>query len=125
VLAGGGGGADGAADGFASVTGILIGDIPSVTAIPVLGRGNQRGLNTALSGIDVSPRLLAQGRVQGMKYIPKRMLVIVAKDSDVEKIIDGIIQENRTGYIGDGKIFVCPTDDAIRIRTNEVGDNAL
>ncbi|MDR0768766.1 MAG: P-II family nitrogen regulator [Dysgonamonadaceae bacterium] len=100
-------------------------DIPSVTAIPVLGRGNQRGLNTALSGIDVSPRLLAQGKVQGMKYIPKRMLVIVAKDSDVEKIVDGIIQENRTGYIGDGKIFVCPTDDAIRIRTNEVGDNAL
>ncbi|MDR0733914.1 MAG: P-II family nitrogen regulator [Dysgonamonadaceae bacterium] len=100
-------------------------EVPSVTAIPVLGRGNQRGLNTVLSGIDVSPRLLAQGKVQGMKYVPKRMLVIVAKDSDVEKIIDSIIQENRTGYIGDGKIFVCPADEALRIRTQERGNDAL
>jgi nitrogen regulatory protein PII 2 len=100
-------------------------EIPSVTAIPVLGRGNQRGLNTTLSGIDIHPRLLAQGRSQGMKYIPKRMLVIVAKNSDVDRIVEGIIQVNWTGYIGDGKIFVCPADDALRIRTNENGDNAL
>lgn len=100
-------------------------EIPSVTAIPVLGRGNQRGLNTMLSGIDVHPQLLAKGRVLGMKYIPKRMLVIVAKDSEVDKIVESIIQVNRTGYIGDGKIFVCPTDDALRIRTNESGENAL
>jgi nitrogen regulatory protein PII 2 len=100
-------------------------DIPSVTAIPVLGRGNQRGLNPVLSGIDIPPHVLAKGRVQGMKYIPKRMLVIVAKDGDVEKIAESIIKANRTGYIGDGKIFVCPTDDALRIRTNEAGDNAL
>ncbi|MDR2692413.1 MAG: P-II family nitrogen regulator [Dysgonamonadaceae bacterium] len=100
-------------------------EIPSVTAIPVLGRGNQRGLNTMLSGIEVHPQLLAKARVLGMKYIPKRMLVIVAKDGDVDKIVESIIQVNWTGYIGDGKIFVCPTDDALRIRTNETGDNAL
>lgn len=100
-------------------------EIPSVTAIPVLGRGNQRGLNTMLSGIDLHPKLLAKGRTQGMKYIPKRMLVIVAKDGDVDKIVENIIQVNWTGYIGDGKIFVCPTDDALRIRTNESGDKAL
>nr|BAA86280.1 GlnB-like protein [nitrogen fixing bacterium ANFK33] len=100
-------------------------EIPSVTAIPVLGRGNQRGLNTTLSGIDIHPQVLAKGRVLGMKYIPKRMLVIVAKDGDVDRIVESIIQVNWTGYIGDGKIFVCPTDDAVRIRTNESGDVAL
>jgi nitrogen regulatory protein PII 2 len=100
-------------------------EVPSVTAIPVLGRGNQRGLNTTLSGIDVHPKLVAKGRVSGMKYIPKRMLVIVAKDSETDKIVERIIQANWTGYVGDGKIFVCPTDDALRIRTNEAGDNAL
>ena len=100
-------------------------EIPSVTAIPVLGRGNQRGLNTTLNGIDIHPQLLAKGRVVGMKYIPKRMLVIVAKDSDVDRIVESIIQVNWTGYIGDGKIFVCPTDDALRIRTDERGDIAL
>jgi nitrogen regulatory protein PII 2 len=100
-------------------------EIPSVTAIPVLGRGNQRGLNTTLSGIDVHPQLLAKGRITGMKYIPKRMLVIVAKDETVDRIVESIIRANWTGYIGDGKIFVCPADDALRIRTNESGENAL
>ncbi|MDR3340907.1 MAG: P-II family nitrogen regulator [Candidatus Symbiothrix sp.] len=100
-------------------------EVPSITAIPVLGRGNQRGLNTLLSGIDVPTQLLAKGRIMGMKYVPKRMLVIVSKDEDVDKIVKAIIQSNRTGYIGDGKIFVCPTDDALKIRTQECGDAAL
>jgi nitrogen regulatory protein PII 2 len=100
-------------------------DIPSVTAIPVLGRGNQRGINTTLSGIDIHPKLLAKGRTMGMKFVPKRMLVIVAHDKDVNTIVDVIVKTNRTGYIGDGKIFVCPTDDALRIRTKETGDAAL
>jgi nitrogen regulatory protein PII 2 len=100
-------------------------EVPSITAIPVLGRGNQRGLNTLLSGIDVPTQLLAKGRIMGMKYVPKRMLVIVAKDEDVDKIVKAIIRSNRTGYIGDGKIFVCPADDALKIRTQECGDDAL
>jgi nitrogen regulatory protein PII 2 len=100
-------------------------DVPSVTAIPVLGRGNQRGLNTTLSGIDVHPKLLAKGRTMGMKFIPKRMLVIVAADKDVNTIVHTLVEANRTGYIGDGKIFICPTDDALRVRTKERGDDAL
>jgi nitrogen regulatory protein PII 2 len=99
--------------------------VPSVTGIPVLGRGNQRGLNTALNGIDVHPQLLAKGRTMGMKFIPKRMLVIVVRDEDVDTIVGAIVKANRTGYIGDGKIFVCPTDNALRVRTKESGDAAL
>ena len=100
-------------------------NIPSVTAIPVLGRGHQRGINTILSGIDVHPDILAKASTHGMKFIPKRMLVIVAKDEDVDTIVEAIVKSNKTGYIGDGKIFVCPTDHALRVRTNEVGDVAL
>jgi nitrogen regulatory protein PII 2 len=100
-------------------------NIPSVTAIPVLGRGHQRGINTILSGIDVSKEALQKGTVAGMKFVPKRMLVIVAKDEDVDRIIDALVKVNKTGFIGDGKIFVCPTDNAQRIRTKESGDAAL
>lgn len=100
-------------------------EIPSVTAIPVLGRGNQRGLNPILSGIEISPDTMAKGRITGAKFVPKRMLVIVAKDEDVDKIVDMLVKTNKTGYVGDGKIFVCPTDNAMRIRTKETGDSAL
>ncbi len=100
-------------------------NVPSVTAIPVLGRGNQRGINPILSGIEVSKDALIKGSVSGMKFVPKRMLVIVAKDEDVDKIVDIIARTNRTGYIGDGKIFVCPTDNALRVRTKESGNTAL
>jgi nitrogen regulatory protein PII 2 len=100
-------------------------NISSVTAIPVLGRGNQRGINTMLAGIEVSKETLLKGSVSGMKFIPKRMLIIIAKDEDVDKIINVIIKNNRTGYIGDGKIFICPADNAMRIRTQETGTSAL
>jgi len=100
-------------------------NVPSVTAIPVFGRGNQRGINTILSGIEVSKETLVKVQIAGMKFIPKRMLIIVAKDDDVKPIVDAIIKSNRTGYIGDGKIFICPTDDAIKVRTKECGDAAL
>ncbi|WP_080905597.1 P-II family nitrogen regulator [Parabacteroides sp. Marseille-P3160] len=100
-------------------------EVPSVTAMPVLGRGNQRGLNAILNGFDVHPGLIAKGHTMGMKFVPKRMLIIVASDENVEIIMNALIKANRTGYIGDGKIFVCPTDDAVRIRTNESGDTAL
>jgi nitrogen regulatory protein PII 2 len=99
--------------------------VPSVTAMPVLGRGHQRGINPVLAGIEVSKDVLAKGSTSGMKFVPKRMLVIVAKDEDVDSIVNAIVKTNKTGYIGDGKIFVCPTDNALRIRTKEGGDAAL
>jgi nitrogen regulatory protein PII 2 len=100
-------------------------NIPSVTAAPVSGRGHQRGLNPILTGIEISKDALLKGHITGMKFVPKRMLIIVAKDEDVDVIVDAIVKSNKTGYIGDGKIFICPTDNALRIRTNETGDVAL
>ncbi|ADQ79510.1 nitrogen regulatory protein P-II [Paludibacter propionicigenes WB4] len=100
-------------------------NVSSVTAIPVLGRGNQRGLNPVLAGIDISKDAIVKGNITGMKFVPKRMLVIVAKDEEVNLIVDALVKVNKTGFIGDGKIFVCPTDNAMRIRTKESGDTAL
>ena len=100
-------------------------NVSSVTAMPVLGRGNQRGINPVLAGIEISKDAIVKGNITGMKFVPKRMLVIVAKDEEVDIIIDALVKVNKTGYIGDGKIFVCPTDNAMRIRTKESGNAAL
>jgi len=100
-------------------------NISSVTAIPVFGRGKQRGLNPILAGIELSQDAIVKGNITGMKFVPKRMLVIVAKEEEVGIIVDALVKVNKTGFIGDGKIFVCPTDNAIRVRTNESGYAAL
>jgi nitrogen regulatory protein PII 2 len=100
-------------------------NVSSATAIPVFGRGNQRGLNPVLAGIEISKDAIVRGNITGMKFVPKRMLVIVAKDEDVNTIVDALVKVNKTGFIGDGKIFICPTDNALRVRTQESGDAAL
>lgn len=77
-----------------------------LTAFPVKGRG-------------------VQGGVPPYDMLPKIKLEIVAKDEDVSTIV-GIIAENaRSGTPGDGKIFILPVEEAIRIRTGESGDKAL
>jgi nitrogen regulatory protein PII 2 len=100
-------------------------NVSSVTAIPVFGRGNQRGINTVLSGIEIGKDVIQKGSISGMKFVPKRMLIIVAKDEDVNIIVNAIVKTNKTGFIGDGKIFICPTDNALTVRTKESGDAAL
>ncbi|MDR3131261.1 MAG: P-II family nitrogen regulator [Treponema sp.] len=98
--------------------------LPSMTAEAVLGRGKQRGIAGEVD-IEYRPDVLNEGAHRGMKYIPKRQLSLAVKDSDVDKVIQTIIGINQSGQIGDGKIFVCPLDDALRVRTKESGDAAL
>ena len=66
---------------------------------------------------------------RGANYIVdlpmKVKLEIIARDEDVEEIVSTIEQHARSGEIGDGKIFVLPMDDAIRIRTEERGDEVI
>lgn len=57
--------------------------------------------------------------------IERVMLSIVVRDKNVEKTIQAVMQAARTGEIGDGRTFVIPVDDSIRIRTGERGDIAL
>jgi nitrogen regulatory protein PII len=60
-----------------------------------------------------------------VNFVPKIKLEIAAPDAAVEKIVDTIAATARTGKIGDGKIFVAPLEQAIRVRTDERGDDAL
>jgi nitrogen regulatory protein PII 2 len=97
---------------------------PSITAAAVIGRGSQRGIAAEVS-LDNSTELASSNNNGGMKYIPKRLLSIVVLDNDVDTVVKAIIATNQTGQIGDGKIFICPLDNALRVRTNEKGENAI
>ena len=66
-----------------------------------------------------------RGRQFKVDLLPKVLLTIFANDGDVKKIIDTIAKTAKTGAIGDGKIFVAPIENAIRIRTGEEGTIAI
>ena len=66
-----------------------------------------------------------RGVVYDTSYIERTMLTIVVRDINVEKTVAAILKTAKTGEIGDGRIFVSPVDDSIRIRTGERGDISL
>ncbi len=57
--------------------------------------------------------------------LPKTKMELVVKDGDTAKVCDIIIETTRTGEIGDGKIFVSPVEEVIRVRTGERGEDSL
>lgn len=96
---------------------------PGLTAQAVLGRGRQRGIAGELSyPVDPLVQVKAGG---GMQFIPKRFLSIVVTDEMAKPTVEAIAKANRTGQVGDGKIFICPIEDVMRVRTDETGDGAL
>jgi len=97
---------------------------PCFLAVSVLGRGHQRGIAGEVA-CELSPEVMAQARTGGMKYIPKRMLTLIVPDANVDAVMETVIKANQTGEIGDGKIFVCPMENAIRVRTHETGESAI
>ena len=97
---------------------------PSMTAVSVIGRGHQRGIAGEMN-FNLPTDLLIKGRLSGMKYIPKRMLSIFVHDEDVDLVVKTIVKINQTAVIGDGKIFVCPVEDAFRVRTDERSEDAV
>jgi nitrogen regulatory protein P-II 1 len=68
---------------------------------------------------------LYRGSEYKVDFLPKTKVEIVVPDDKVEQVIEVIQKVARTGQVGDGKIFVIPVDDAVRIRTGESGDGAL
>lgn len=68
---------------------------------------------------------LYRGSEYRVDFIPKNKLEIVVRDDQVEQVIEVITRVARTGQVGDGKIFVSPVEDAVRIRTGESGDSVL
>ncbi len=101
---------------------------PALTVIKCFGRGKQRGyLSANLPDVVDIEKIVKEGEKEGlfMKYIPKRMISIVVNDEDVPLVVGIIMKINRTGQIGDGRIFVLPVEDAVRVRTGETGESAI
>ena len=85
-----------------------------LTVLPVFGRGRQKGFIHE-----------PMENSQNTRFIPKRMILIVVKDGDLERVVELIIHSNRTGNPGDGKIFINDISEAIRIRTLEKGETSI
>lgn len=88
--------------------------IEGLTVLEVKGFGRQKGHTEIYRGSEHS-----------IDFLPKIMIEIAVREDMVEKTIATIVKNARTGKIGDGKIFVLPLEDMIRIRTNERGENIL
>jgi nitrogen regulatory protein P-II 1 len=85
-----------------------------MTVSEVSGRGRQGGLSL-------------QWRVGEYRVdlLPKLKIEVVVLDEDVPRTVNAIVTTARTGEIGDGKIFILPVENAVRVRTGENGDNAI
>jgi len=89
-------------------------EIYKMSVTNALGCGQQKGYHESYRGVDVEVNLLKKVRLE-----------IAVNDDFVQPTIDGIIEGARTNTIGDGKIFVLPLTDCIRIRTGEKGGEAI
>ena len=87
---------------------------PSLSISEVKGSGRQKGLVDAYRGSTVT-----------VSVRPKLKLEVVVDDGEVGNVVETVIRHARSGEIGDGKIFVLPLDDCIRIRTGEQGEVVL
>lgn len=87
---------------------------PGMTVTEVKGHGNQKGISE-----------IWRGRRFRIDLLSKMKIEITVRDADVEKIVNAIIEESKTGSIGDGKIFVFDVENVYRIRTSELGEAAI
>ena len=88
--------------------------IGGMTVSEVRGFGQQKGETEIYRGTEYV-----------VDFLPKIKIEVIVKDEDAEKVIETIANTARTGRVGDGKIFVIPVEDVIRIRTGERGEKAV
>jgi len=88
--------------------------IKGLTVSEVKGFGRQKGHTE-----------LYRGAEYVVDFLPKIKLEVVVCDDMLDSVVDSIINKAQTGKIGDGKIFVIPVEDVIRIRTRESGEDAV
>ena len=77
---------------------------PSLTKMPVFGRGKQKGLQVGPIHYD---------------ELPKMLVMMVVNDSEVDRVVNLMIDKSKTGFVGDGKIFISPVEAAYTVRTGE------
>ena len=88
--------------------------LPSLSIVEAKGSGRQKGLVEHYRGSSLT-----------INVRPKLKLEVVVEDKDKAAVVEAILKHARTGEVGDGKIFVLPVEEAIRIRTGEDGESVL
>lgn len=88
--------------------------IGGMTVTEVKGFGQQKGHTEIYRGTEYV-----------IDFLPKVKIEVVVRDEDVEKVVETILKTAQTGRVGDGKIFIIPVEDVIRIRTGERGEQAI
>ena len=87
---------------------------PGLTISAVRGHGRQKGTTAMYRTTEVK-----------VGFLPKVKLEIIVRDAECKQIVDAIVENARTGAVGDGKIWITTVDAVIRVRTGEEGDAAL
>ena len=102
---------------------------PSITCRKVLGRGKRKVdyelIGELLEGRELPMNSAGESVSEGHRLISKRLFFMTVKDDEVKKVVDTIISVNKTGNPGDGKVFVLPVDEVVRVRTGEKDEVAL
>jgi nitrogen regulatory protein P-II 1 len=94
--------------------GLAKGGFPALTTYEVKGRGRQTGIVQSVNGFTLYADLL-----------PKVKVEVVVEAKDLDRAIDIIVENARTGSIGDGKVFVTNVEEVVRVRTGERGKEAI
>lgn len=87
---------------------------PGMSISEIKGHGKQKGITQQW-----------RGQEYRIDFLPKLKIELVLLDEDVPAAVNAIVRNARTGEIGDGKIFVLPVENAVRVRTGEDGENAI
>ncbi len=87
---------------------------PGMMVTDIEGHGKQKGLTEQF-----------RGRPFKIDFLPKTKIEIIAPDGEVKGLVDAILKAAATGQVGDGKIFISPIEEAIRIRTAERGEKVV
>ncbi len=88
--------------------------VKGMTITEVKGFGTQKGIREIYRGMEYQ-----------VDFLPKVKIEVVASDDKVQTVVETIVKNARTGRIGDGKLFIYPVAEVIRIRTGETGDEAV
>jgi nitrogen regulatory protein P-II 1 len=88
--------------------------VSGMTVSEVQGHGRQKGHTEVYRGAEYT-----------VDFLPKVRLEVLADEAEVDRIVDAIVNSARTGKIGDGKVWVMPVTRVVRIRTGEMGADAL
>ncbi len=87
---------------------------PSITCRKVVGRGKK-----AVESLTEEYNFKSEAATEVGRLIPKRFITLIVNDDDVKKVVETVIDSNKTGTAGDGKIFVLPIEESYTVRTGQ------